>query len=74
LLFTTGANIKKSARYLASMATTMPPGAFDGTQQALGLTHHLHGSLLNTALNALFDPVEVYNHDLMHCLLWGWCL
>ena len=49
------------------MAATMRPGAFDELQQALGLTHHLHGILLNTALDALFDPVEVYCHDWMHC-------
>ena len=30
------------ARYLASMAATMPVGAFDELQQALGLTHHPH--------------------------------
>ena len=49
------------------MAATMPPGAFIDLQQALGLTHHLHGILLNTALDALFDPVEVYCHDWTHC-------
>ena len=62
-----GADIRNSARYLADKADTMPPGAFDELQQALGLTHHLHGILSNPALDALLDPTEVFTHDWMHC-------
>ena len=68
LVLAKGADIRNSARYLASMAATMPLGAFDELQQALGLTHHLHGILLNTALDVVFEPVDVYCHDWMHCL------
>ena len=68
LVLSRGVDIRNSARYLASMAATMPVGAFDELQQALGLTHHPHGILLNTELDAVFDPTKVYCHDWMHCL------
>ena len=68
LVLSRGVDIRNSARYLASMAATMPLGAFDELQQALGLTHHPHGILLNTELDAVFDPTKVYCHDWMHCL------
>ena len=68
LVLANGADIRNSARYIAPMAATMRPGAFDELQQALGLTHRRHGILLTTALAALFVPVYVYCHEWLRCL------
>ena len=49
----------------ASIAQT---DEFGDMQQALGMTHHKHGILLDRSLDEFVDPVGVYQHDWMHAI------
>ena len=68
LVRATGAEIRTNARFIATQAGILDNTAFSELQQSLGITHYLHGLLLDTTLDSIFDPTEVYMHDWMHCL------
>ena len=51
----------------------MPATRYQEMQQALGLTHHPHGVLLDETLDAVFDPIAVFHHDWMQGLFVDGC-
>jgi hypothetical protein len=64
----TSRDIRAVARHIESKAGTLSREQFSDLQQALGMTHHPHGLLLDRTLDDIVDPVEVYMHDWMHAL------
>ena len=68
LVKATCADLRNNARYIASQAAVLSNDAFTEIQQSLGITHHPHGILLDVALDNVFDPTKVYQHDWMHAL------
>ena len=64
----TSNNLRNNARYLERQASIAQTDEFRDMQQALGMTHHKHGILLDRSLDKFVDPVGVYQHDWMHAI------
>ena len=64
----TSRDVRAVARHIESKAGTLPSVQFSELQQALGMTHHPYGLLLDRTLDDILDPVNVYMHDWMHAL------
>ena len=64
----TSRDIRAVARYIEAQHSVLSPEQFRELQQALGMTYHPHGLLLDRALDTMLDPVDIYMHDWMHAL------
>ena len=64
----TGRDVRAVARHIQAQQSVLNPQQFRELQQALGMTHHPHGLLLDRTLDTIVDPVAVYMHDWMHAL------
>ena len=64
----TSNNLRNNARFLERQASIAQTDEFRDMQQALGMTHHKHGILLDRSLDEFVDPVGVYQHDWMHAI------
>ena len=64
----TAAEVRTTARYVASQAGIMEPEPFKELQMGLGVTYHAWSILLNRKLDRILDPIKAYMHDPMHCL------
>ena len=64
----TSRDVRAVARHIEAQAGVLGVGQFQELQQALGMTHHPHGLLLDRTLDSIVDPISIYMHDWMHAL------
>jgi len=55
----TSRDIRAVARYIEAQHSVLNIEQFRELQQALGMTHHPHGLLLDRALDTMLDPVDI---------------
>lgn len=62
------ADLRRNMRFLEQESSRIGPDAFTQLQQALGLTYHPRGVLVDRELDSLLQPTSTYSHDWMHAL------
>ena len=61
--FATDAEVVGSARRLAALHGTIPPGEFQLREMAAGFTHKTHSILNDQSLSGIVRPVTIHMHD-----------